>query len=128
MSPREFYPSYHLVVELIRFRIEADLQPLFDQALRGEAVAVLDLPVGLSEEALATVPRLPILAVSQDTSRCLRSSTEAATVYLARLHVSRDLGPHLTHVSLMIACSKESSANRGISAGAVDPSTWPSER
>jgi predicted RNase H-like nuclease len=33
----------------IHFRIEADLQPLFDQALRGEAVAVLDVPIGLSD-------------------------------------------------------------------------------
>jgi 8-oxo-dGTP diphosphatase len=33
----------------IRFRIEADLQRLFDQAFRGEAIAVLDVPIGLSD-------------------------------------------------------------------------------
>ena len=37
----------------IDFWIESDLKPLFDQALAGESVAVLDVPIGLSNQSRA---------------------------------------------------------------------------
>lgn len=77
----------------ISFRVETNLKPLFDDALEGQAVAVLDVPIGITcapracdNEARALLADRHVCVFTPPGREALAASTFEEANLLNRLH------------------------------------------